>query len=25
MYLNAYYGRSFKETAKPDETQLERR
>ena len=25
MYLNAYYGRSFKETAKPDETHLERR
>ena len=25
MYLNAYYGRSFKETPKPDETQLERR
>ena len=25
MYLNAFYGRSFKETPKPDETQLERR
>ncbi len=25
MYLNAYYGRKFKETAKPDESQLEGR
>ena len=22
MYLNAYYGRQFQETAKPDESQL---
>ena len=25
MYLNAYYGEKFRETAKPDETQLEGR
>ena len=25
MYLNAYYGRTFQETPKPDETQLEGR